>query len=66
MLFLLEGQVSRTAFAGLLYTTVVLLAVLNVMPFRMPKVGGRWYYVFAAFVVALTAVYGWRLWTGMP
>ena len=65
LVFLLEGQIERTAFAIVLYTAIVMLAVLSVMPFRMPKAGGRWYYVFAVFVVSLTVVYGWRLWVGM-
>jgi len=66
LVFLLEGLVGRTAFAIVLYVAIVMLAVLNVMTFRMPKVGGRWYYVFTVFVVSLTAVYGWRLWADMP
>ena len=61
LVFLLEGQIDRPTFAVVLYIAIVMLAVLDVMPFRMPKVGGRWYYVFAIFVVSLTAVYGWRL-----
>jgi len=66
LVFLLEGQIGRPAFAIVLYTAIVMLAVLNVMPFRMPKVGGRWYYVFTVFVVSLTAVYGWQLWADTP
>ena len=65
LVFLLDGQIAGTAFAVVLYTAIVTLAVLSVTPFRMPKVGGRWYYVFTVFVVSLTAVYGWRLWAGM-
>ncbi len=66
LVFLLEGHMARADFAILLYTATVLLAVLNVMPFRMPKVGGRWYGVFAVYVVSLTTVYGWRLLSDMP
>ncbi len=66
LVFLLEGHIGRSAFAIVLYTAVTMLAVLGVMPVRMPKAGGRWYYVFAVFVVSLTGVYGWRLWTDMP
>ena len=66
LVFLLEGQIGETAFALVLYTAIVMLAVLNVMPFRMPKVGGCWYYVFTVFVTSLTAVYGCRLWADMP
>lgn len=66
LVFLLEGQIGQTAFALVLYAAIVMLAALNVMPFRMPKVGGRWYYVFTVFLTSLTAVYGWRLWADMP
>ena len=66
LVFLLEGRIGRNVFAMVLYIAIVMLAVLSVMPFRMPKVGGRWYYVFTVFVVSLTAVYGWRLWTATP
>ena len=66
LVFLLEGHMARDDFAILLYAAIVLLAVLNVMPFRMPKVGGRWYGVFVIYVVSLTAVYGWRLLPDMP
>jgi len=65
LVFLLEGQIERTAFAVVLYTAIVMIAALGVMPFRMHKVGGGWYYVFVVFVVSLTAVYGWRLWADM-
>ena len=66
LVFLLEGVLGRTTFAIVLYVAIVLIAVLSVTPFRMPKAGGLWYYVFALYVVSLTAVYGWRLWTDMP
>ena len=66
LVFLLEGVLGRTTFAMVLYVAIVMIAALSVMPFRMPKAGGRWYYVFAVYVVSLTAVYGWGLWSDMP
>ena len=66
LVFLLEGQIDEIAFAIVLYIATVMLAVLSVMPFRMPKAAGRWYYAFVVFVVSLTVVYGWRLWAEMP
>ena len=65
MVFLLEGQIGGAEFAILLYVATVLIAILSITPFRMPKLVGYWYFVFTGFVVTLTAVYGWRLWTGM-
>jgi CDP-diacylglycerol--serine O-phosphatidyltransferase len=66
LVFLLEGQIEQPTFAIILYAAIVLLAVLNVTPFRMPKVGGLWYWAFTVFVTSLTAVYGWRLWADIP
>ena len=65
LVFLLEGQIGETAFAMTLYLATVLIGALNIMPFRMPKVAGLWYYAFTVYVVSLTSVYGWRLWTEM-
>lgn len=60
--FLFEGFVDQGVFQGILYGAVILLAVLNVSPFQMPKLVGVWYYIVAAYVFALTAVYGVMLW----
>jgi len=54
---------SRSAFGAVLYMTIVVLAILNVAPFRMPKPGGRWYIVITVYVLGMTVLYGWRLWT---
>ena len=62
LVFLLEGVVSQAVFAATLYCTIVILAILNVTPFQMPKLGGRWYYIITTYAVGLTAVYGWRIW----
>jgi phosphatidylserine synthase len=61
--FLLETFVSHDVFAVILYAMIVVLAFLHVAPFRMPKMVGRWYHVITAYVLVLTAVYGWQLWT---
>ncbi len=58
LVFLLDGMLSHGAFAAVLYTTSVVLAILNVTPFRMPKHGT---FVITAFVLGLTVLYGWRL-----
>jgi phosphatidylserine synthase len=66
MVFLLEGQIGGAEFATVLYVATVLIAILSIAPFRMPKLVGHWYFIFTGFVVVLTAVYGWRLWMGLP
>jgi archaetidylserine synthase len=60
-IFLIEGFVSRGVFTVLLYVSATVLATLNVSPLRVPKMGGLWYYIITAYVVVLTAVYGFRL-----
>lgn len=62
LVFLLEHLWGRDVFAMILYATIVGLAVLNVTPFHMPKPRRLAYPALAAFVICLTAVYGWRLW----
>lgn len=66
MVFILEGQIDGFEFAIVLYIATVVIAILSITPFRMPKLVGYWYLVFTGFVVTLTAVYGWRLWGGLP
>ncbi len=62
LVFLLEGVLDHSAFAVLLYATIVVLSFLHVAPFRMHKMVGRWYYVITAYVLILTVVYAYILW----
>ena len=61
--FLLERALGHNPFAALLYTTIVVMSFLHVAPFRMHKMVGRWYPVITAYVLILTAVYSYILWT---
>ncbi len=54
-LFTVRDFAGSTAFAWLLYAAVILLALLNVASFRVPKPTLRWYYAVAAYVVIMTA-----------
>jgi len=63
LVFLMEGVLDHSAFAVLLYTIIVILSFLHVAPFRMHKMVGRWYYVITAYVLIMTAVYAFILWT---
>ena len=63
LVFLLERVLGHNSFAVLLYTTIAVLSFLHVAPFRMHKMVGRWYYVITAYVLILTAVYSYLLWT---
>jgi len=63
LVFLLEGVLDHSAFAVLLYATIVLLSFLHVAPFRMHKMVGRWYYVITAYVLIMTVMYALILYT---
>ena len=63
LVFLVERVLGHNPFAALLYTIIAVLSFLHVAPFRMHKMVGRWYYVITAYVLILTAVYSYLLWT---
>ena len=46
----------NVTFPLVLYATVVALAILNVAPFRMPKLVGGWSYVIAIYVAGMTVL----------
>lgn len=59
--FLFESLFSQTIFSVIIYIIVVTIAALNVAPIRTPKFTGKWVYVLTAYVLGLTAIYGWIL-----
>jgi CDP-diacylglycerol--serine O-phosphatidyltransferase len=63
LVFLLEGVLDHGVFAVLLYTIIVVLSFLHVAPFRMHKMVGRWYYVITAYVLIMTVIYAFIMWT---
>jgi CDP-diacylglycerol--serine O-phosphatidyltransferase len=60
-LFLFEGWITPAVFAPLFYAISLLLAVLNIVPIRTPKLTGRWVYAITLYVVILTAVFSYQL-----
>ncbi len=61
LVFLLDGLLGHSAFVTCLYATVVVLAILNVSSFRMPKPSARSYYVITLYAIGLSLFYAWRL-----
>ena len=55
-LFPFRELLGHAAFSSVLYVAIVTLAVLNVAPFRMPKLTGGWYYVVALYILGMTAL----------
>ena len=60
-LFVLDGFISSSVFAVLLYIAILALAILNVAPIRTPKLNGGWYYGITAYTLLLTLFFSWRL-----
>lgn len=61
LVFLLDGLLGHNAFVVCLYATIVVLAILNVSPFRTPKPKARSYYVITFYVIGFSLFYAWRL-----
>lgn len=61
LVFLLDGLLGQTAFVVCLYATIVVLAILNVSPFRMPKPSAGTYYMITVYVIVLALFYAWRI-----
>jgi len=53
-LFPLRELLGHNAFPWVLYCAIVTLAILNVSPFRMPRLVGGWYYAIFVYVVVMT------------
>jgi len=63
LVFALEGLVSEGAFSVVLYASGLSLAALNVSRIKTPKLSGDPInvYILAAYTLAITAFYGWKL-----
>jgi CDP-diacylglycerol--serine O-phosphatidyltransferase len=61
LLFVFDGLLGSLVFTPLLYVVVMGLAIANVAPIRTPKLEGGWYYVITVYTLALTLIFGWRL-----
>ena len=61
LVFLLDGLLGHFAFTACLYATIVVLAILNVSSFRMPKPRAGSYYAITFYSTGLSLFYAWRL-----
>jgi len=50
-------------FSFILYGLLLGLAGLNISSIPTPKLAGKWVYVLIAYVVILTAIFGWMIWS---
>ncbi len=61
--FLFESFFSHTTFSIIIYTILMILSVLNLASIPTPKFGEKWVYVLVTYVLVMTAVFGWILWS---
>lgn len=61
--FLFESFCSHSTFSIILYALLLSLAALNLSSIPIPKLSGRWVYILTAYVLILTAIFGWILWS---
>ncbi len=62
-IFLFESFFSHTTFSIIIYTLLMLLSALNLASIPTPKFGGKWIYALVAYVLVMTTVFGWILWS---
>lgn len=61
--FLFESFFSHTTFSIIIYTLLIILSVLNLASIHTPKFGEKWIYALVTYVLVMTAVFGWILWS---
>jgi CDP-diacylglycerol--serine O-phosphatidyltransferase len=62
-IFLFESFFSHTTFSIIIYTLLLILSALNLSSIPTPKFGGKWIYALVAYVLVMTTVFGWILWS---
>jgi CDP-diacylglycerol--serine O-phosphatidyltransferase len=60
--FLFESFFSQSTFSIIIYSLLMILSALNLSSIPTPKFGGKWVYALVAYVLVMTAIFGWILW----
>lgn len=61
LLFLFEDLFTHDTFSIIIYAVMMVLSYLNLSSISTPKFGGKWVYVLVAYVLVMTAIFGWLL-----
>ena len=61
--FLFESFFSHTTFSIIIYSLLMVLSALNLSSIPTPKFGGKWIYALVAYVLVMTTVFAWILWS---
>ena len=62
-IFLFENFFSYTVFSIIIYSLLMVLSALNLASIRTYKFGGKWVYILTAYVLVMTTIFGWILWS---
>lgn len=62
-LFLFESLFEHSTFSVIIYILLMILSALNLSSISTHKFGGKWIYVLVTYVIALTFVFGWILYS---
>jgi len=63
LLFLFEGFFTTSTFSIIIYVLMMLLSGFNLSSIPTPKFSGKWVYALVAYVMVLTGIFGWILWS---
>lgn len=61
--FLFEGLFEQDTFSVLIYIILMLLSAFNLSSIPTPKFGGKWVYALVIYVLVLTSIFGWNLYS---
>jgi len=62
-IFLFESFFSYTVFSIIIYSLLMVLSALNLASIRTYKFGGKWVHILTAYVLVMTTIFGWILWS---
>ena len=63
LVFVFESFFTPFTFSIVIYALMMILSALNLSSIPTPKFGGKWIYALVAYVIVLTSVFGWILWS---
>jgi CDP-diacylglycerol--serine O-phosphatidyltransferase len=61
--FLFESFFAHATFSIVLYIVLIMLSAFNLSSIRTPKFENKWIYAIVAYVLILTSIFGWLLYS---
>jgi len=61
--FLFESLFSHNVFSIIIYILLMVLSVFNLSSIPTPKFGGKWIYALIAYVLVMSSIFGWLIWS---